>query len=206
MKERPVIFNGEMIRALLDGRKTQARRVMKAQPECPELGLRHIVESTNSDNIGKYFWSQSDACGANKSRSKAFPCPFGQVGDRLWVREAFGTQVRRDGLGGTGEFNVYRASNPSAVKYTTACGKSVPVKWTPSIYRKAFQLNRIWLTAETVELCLKGLQGAGHIRNVSLDDGLQINRSGEVVSVPNSEFLASEQPGPIASNYSWGEY
>ncbi|MGB8663885.1 MAG: hypothetical protein WCD24_03850 [Serratia inhibens] len=74
------------------------------------------------------------------------------------------------------------------------------------IYRKAFQLNRLWLTAETVELCLKGLQGAGHIRNVSLDDGLQINWHGEVVSVPNSEFLASEQPGPIASTFSWGEY
>lgn len=74
------------------------------------------------------------------------------------------------------------------------------------IYRKAFQLNRIWLTAETVELCLKGLQEAGHVRNVSLDNGLQINRRGEVISVPNGEFLAAKQPGPIASNYSWGEY
>lgn len=74
------------------------------------------------------------------------------------------------------------------------------------IYRKAFQLNRLHLTAETVELCLKGLQNAGHVRNVCLDDGLQINRRGEVASVPNGEFLASEQPGPIASNYSWGEY
>lgn len=89
MKERPVIFNGEMVRAILDGRKTQTRRVMKAQPEYPELGLRHIVESTNSNDIGKYFWSQSNACGINKPRSKAFPCPFGQVGDRLWVRETW---------------------------------------------------------------------------------------------------------------------
>ena len=56
------------------------------------------------------------------------------------------------------------------------------------------------------ELCLKGLQEAGHVRNVSLDDGLQINRRGEVISVPDGEFLAAKQPGPIASNYSWGEY
>ncbi|WP_199634931.1 hypothetical protein JEM67_16155 [Serratia sp. PAMC26656] len=74
------------------------------------------------------------------------------------------------------------------------------------IYRKAFQLNRLWLTAETVELCLKGLQDAGHVSNVSLDDGLQINRRGEVISVPNGEFLAATQPGPIASTYSWGEH
>lgn len=74
------------------------------------------------------------------------------------------------------------------------------------IYRKAFQLHRIWLTAETVELCLKGLQEAGHVRNVILDDGLQINKRGEVISVPDGEFLAAKQPGPIASNYSWGEY
>jgi len=197
MKERPVIFNSEMVRAILDGRKTQTRRTL------PERHL-HLIDAASS--AGECYPLDSGVDHENSQSYYREHCPFGQVGDRLWVREAFGTQVRRDGLGGTGEFNVYRASNPSAVKYTTACGKSVPVKWTPSIYRKAFQLNRIWLTAETVELCLKGLQGAGHIRNVSLDDGLQINRSGEVVSVPNSEFLASEQPGPIASNYSWGEY
>ncbi|WP_269935839.1 hypothetical protein [Serratia liquefaciens] len=121
MKERPVIFNGEMVRAILDGRKTQTRRVMKVQPEYPELGLRHIVDSTNSDDIGKYFWSQSDACGASKSRSKAFLCPFGQVGDRLWVRETFATLGNEDGCaidwnenlvkgGGQEAARIYRAS------------------------------------------------------------------------------------------------
>lgn len=89
MKERPVIFNGEMVRAILDGRKTQTRRVMKVQPESPGFGLRFITESLNSRDAGKYFWSQSDACGINKPRSKPFACPFGQVADRLWVRETF---------------------------------------------------------------------------------------------------------------------
>ncbi|CRE89909.1 TPA: hypothetical protein ACX4EX_001628 [Yersinia enterocolitica] len=88
-KERPILFNAEMVNAILSGRKTQTRRIMKVQPEYPELGLRRIIESTNSDDIGKYFWSQSDACGINKTRSKAFPCPLGQAGDQLWVRECF---------------------------------------------------------------------------------------------------------------------
>jgi len=74
------------------------------------------------------------------------------------------------------------------------------------LYRKAFQLNRILLTAETIELCLKGLQNAGYVRNIGFDDGLQINRRGDIVSVPDSEFLAAEHPGPVASTYSWGEY
>ncbi|RYM55611.1 hypothetical protein [Serratia proteamaculans] len=89
MKECPVIFNGEMVRAILDGRKTQTRRIMKVQPESPGFGLRFITESLNSRDAGKYFWSQSDACGINKPRSKPFACQFGQVGDRLWVRETF---------------------------------------------------------------------------------------------------------------------
>ncbi len=54
MKERPVIFNGEMVRAILDGRKTQTRRIAKADSS------NHLLS-----------------------------CPFGKVGDRLWVRETW---------------------------------------------------------------------------------------------------------------------
>ncbi|EMF5052079.1 hypothetical protein RGO66_000519 [Serratia marcescens] len=118
MKERPVIFNGEMVRAILDGRKTQTRRVMKVQPESSGFGLRFITESLNNRDTGKYFWSQSDACGINKPRSKPFPCPFGRVGDRLWVRETFGD---------CGNRLVYRAD--------TEDGAASQVKrWVPSIH------------------------------------------------------------------------
>jgi hypothetical protein len=88
MKERGMIFNAEMVRAILDGRKTQTRRIMKVQPDTPEFGLRHIIESSMANEIGMYFWSQNDACGI-KARSKTFSCPFGVVGDRIWVRETF---------------------------------------------------------------------------------------------------------------------
>lgn len=89
MKERPVIFNGEMVRAILDGRKTQTRRVIKVQPESKTFGLRKIIESENASEEGKYYWSLSDALGISRARSNPFLCPFGQVGDRLWVRETF---------------------------------------------------------------------------------------------------------------------
>nr|WP_314424857.1 hypothetical protein [uncultured Erwinia sp.] len=86
MRERGIIFNAEMVRAILDGRKTQTRRIVKVQPESPAFGLRYIIEATKTADIGKYFWSESNAIG-NRARSTLFPCPFGQPGERLWVRE-----------------------------------------------------------------------------------------------------------------------
>jgi len=63
------------------------------------------------------------------------------------------------------------------------------------VYRKTYQLDRIRLTAETVEMCLIGLSTAGHLQD------------GQVISTPNdSTFIASETTGPIASAYSWGEW
>ncbi len=87
-KERGMIFNEPMVRAILSGQKTQTRRIMKVQPEHSNLGLRRIIDSKNSADNGKYFWSQSDATGL-KSRSKPFNCPFGEIGDRIWVRETW---------------------------------------------------------------------------------------------------------------------
>ncbi len=112
-----MIFNGEMVRAILDGRKTQTRRIMKVQPDTPEFGLRCIIESSIANEIGLYFWSQEDARGI-KARSKQFSCPCGDVGDRIWLRETFGD---------CGEHLVYRADSDD--------GAQCKVKrWTPSIH------------------------------------------------------------------------
>lgn len=136
MKERGMIFNGEMVRAILDGRKTQTRRIMKVQPEHSELGLRRVVESKNGIDDGKYFWSQSDATGL-KSRSKPFACPFGTVGDRIWVREAFRVHSRATDVATL----VYKASERNSWTEQThrvpvaVCNKpATPEKWTPSLH------------------------------------------------------------------------
>ena len=89
MKDRWMIFNSEMVRAILDGRKTQTRRIMKVQPESNQLGLLLITDSTKHSDIGKYHWAESNATG-NHVRSKLFSSPFGAVGDRIWVRETWG--------------------------------------------------------------------------------------------------------------------
>lgn len=66
------------------------------------------------------------------------------------------------------------------------------------VYRKMYQLERLQLTEETVRLCLGGLRAAGNI-----SEGFRC-----AVAVPpeTDEFLAAQEPGPVASTYSWGEY
>lgn len=71
------------------------------------------------------------------------------------------------------------------------------------IYRKVYQLDRINLTAETVEMCLQGLADAGFVER-SIDG--DVGRRSKVLNTPDCEFRAAEQPGPIASAFSWGDY
>ncbi|WP_312624944.1 hypothetical protein [Scandinavium sp.] len=74
MKERGMIFNAEMVRALLDGRKTQTRRPMKS--DCMDIGER--------DDGSRWPWREH-----NDGGDYWYPCPFGEVGDRIWVRETW---------------------------------------------------------------------------------------------------------------------
>lgn len=116
-----MIFNGEMVRAILEGRKTQTRRIVKVQPDTPEFGLRRIIESSIANEIGMYFWSQEDARGI-KARSKQFYCPYGDVGDRIWVRETFSPVPDHEEPAGC-----------SALLYA-ADGNGPYGKWVPSIH------------------------------------------------------------------------
>lgn len=70
MTDKPIIFSGPMVRALLEGRKTQTRRVLKPQP--PHGGEVKL--------FGDFLWATSD-------RSWSW-VPMAMNGDRLWVREA----------------------------------------------------------------------------------------------------------------------
>jgi len=86
MKARPILFNAEMVRALLDGQKTQTRRQIKPQPDW-------ISEVSHTHTTGPCFWpigSLGQQCGAPIPFDK---CPYGQPGDLLWVRETCAEDV-----------------------------------------------------------------------------------------------------------------
>lgn len=122
MKERPILYCAPMVRSVLDGSKTQTRRVVKPS---------HCGYARDSDTDGDLL-AALDACDISQSIS-----PYGQPGDRLWVRETFrewgGTEKRID----------YRATtdvpNPDA-------------NWKPSIFmpRAASRIN-LEITAVRVE-------------------------------------------------------
>lgn len=83
MKERPIIFSAQMVRAILEGRKTQTRRVIKPQPTVSEQRLRELSAwaegFTLSQQVNAAF--QSGCIDAS--------CPYGRPGDTLWVRETW---------------------------------------------------------------------------------------------------------------------
>lgn len=85
-KEKPILFSGEMVRAILDGRKTQTRRVIKPRPDegwHPEVG---IYNPTRVDRNGEEY-PGAEVYGASDENEGQI-CPFGQPGHRLWVRES----------------------------------------------------------------------------------------------------------------------
>ncbi|HAK7594085.1 TPA: hypothetical protein H2U71_004651 [Salmonella enterica] len=116
-----------MVRAILDGRKTQTRRIMKNQPagdypETPAL-IRNV--GTGFQWHGLY------------GESSIFNCPLGSIGERIWVRETFRVHSRATDVATL----VYRASVRNSWTEQThrvpvaVCNKpATPEKWTPSIH------------------------------------------------------------------------
>jgi hypothetical protein len=70
-RERPILFSAPMVRAILDGSKTQTRRVVKPQPRILAGDLLCWKDDALTDD------------------QMALRCPYGKPGDRLWVREAW---------------------------------------------------------------------------------------------------------------------
>lgn len=73
MKERPILFTGPMVRAILEGRKTVTRRVMKPQP----------------DFLGSMVDPNTPFKTLDAGLHARITCPYGEPGDRLWVRETW---------------------------------------------------------------------------------------------------------------------
>ncbi|CAD5356125.1 Phage-related protein [Enterobacter cancerogenus] len=133
-----MIFNAEMVRAILDGRKTQTRRIMKVQPSGGfhpthngyDLDLNaHWYTPGVVDKNGYLQPAKKDVFGV-ANENEGYTCPFGAVGDRIWVRETWA-----EAGAGAPDLKLYRANYP---EHVPAHYENVPltdeIRWTPSIH------------------------------------------------------------------------
>lgn len=135
MRERPILFSTPMVRAILAGAKTQTRRVVKPQPDIVAEGGTVVGVSTAQDQrYGRL--------------GKALRCPYGQPGERLWVREAF----IHEPADYCWEASVSIPCRPAATVYRADVdGDTRGAGWTPSIHMPR-SLSRITLEVTGVRV------------------------------------------------------
>lgn len=138
MKERPILFSAPMVRAILDGRKTVTRRILKWD------GLPDAPPTEKFCTKGEPAWQETCdpgywiGCDTNGTTIFA-RCPFGVPGDRLWVRETFYLE------GNSADQPRYRADGEAPKG----------IDWTPSIFMPRCASR---LTLEVVSVRVERLQ------------------------------------------------
>lgn len=101
MKEYPILFSAPMVRAILEGRKTQTRRVVKHKFD-PEASIRFCPNGLVDDQTPTWVADEGEEDIFGDSCVNPIICPYGQPGDRLWVREAWCPGVPAVRLPGSG--------------------------------------------------------------------------------------------------------
>ncbi|AYW39447.1 hypothetical protein [Pseudomonas aeruginosa] len=150
-RERPILFNDQMVRAILEGRKTVTRRAVK------DTGFYAIDAAIHGNEVA-----------LREREALSTRCPFGQPGDRLWVRETHAQVFEVDipdgrpagpigtaGSPGRPDWKcryVYRSDGEMPNVQWHHVGDSQPVRWTPSIHmpRRASRIL-LEITAVRVE-------------------------------------------------------
>ncbi len=132
MKERPILFSGQMVRAILGGRKTQTRRVVKTRRNT-------VIQEQADGTLWPYYedeYGEWNRC----------VCPYGEIGDRLWVRETFSNVT---------ECTHYNHLHDKRQWLYKATDETCFPKWKPSIHmpRKASRI-----TLEIISVRVERLQ------------------------------------------------
>ncbi|WP_122490381.1 morphogenetic protein [Klebsiella variicola] len=179
MTERGMIFNGEMVRAILDVRKTQTRRIVKgtdgAVKFCKEWDI-------NGEEIFVVL-DEKDHTGMNPVLG-AISCPFGGVGDRIWVRETWA------------RYNIDQNSHDIAYRATTPADWPEEGRWRPSIHMPRWA-SRILL--EITDVRVERL-------NVIIEEDARAEGVGIAVwfaakGVPESEWTSLGEQGAMQASH-----
>lgn len=151
MKQRPILFSAPMIRALLDGTKTQTRRVWKMPKGCcwyVSGSMAGEMSGDFCDGNGKGWWSVDELA-----------CPYGKVGDQLWVRETWGI-LHPQYINEPHEPTFWRADYSDADLAEQKAGTLLLPRWKPSIHM--FR-NRSRITLEITSVRVERLQDISQV-------------------------------------------
>lgn len=127
MKERPILFSSPMVRALLDGSKTQTRRIVKCFQHFAPAEVEYIDCVKDCDGLPSRVDMIEDDL-----------CPYGQIGDQLWVRETF--------------FHIPDFHGEDCTWYRADAPNLFAGSWKPSIFmRRAYSRIKLEITGVRVE-------------------------------------------------------
>jgi hypothetical protein len=135
VKEKPIIFSAPMVRAILEGRKTQTRRVIKPQPKAKSAFEGFWTSGNVPEVIGKYFWVFKNDMGLREL--DAAVKPRHNAGNILWGRETWGWGIQLAvGI-------VYKADKNASL--------TEGEKWKPSI-RMPREIARLFLEVKGIRV------------------------------------------------------
>lgn len=200
VNERPILFSGEMVRAILEGRKTQTRRVVKAAVSSAleyfgSEDIPPIVKYSDEGHSGPGWYIHSEEY-PDEGSVQAI-CPYGAPGSKLWVRETWGQHAcpQHDMGQPPGTLclclragTVYRAD------------REMGIRWRPSIHMPR------WASRITLEVTGVRVE---RLQDISEEDakaeGLKaITKDGRLVKygIPDRDGL----PGTDDDGWEWHEW
>lgn len=185
MSEKPILFSSDMVRAILDGKKTQTRRVMKVQPGC-----KGVLETSPAGEL-IYHWPHNE--------EKIYFCKF-PYDHRLWVRETFAIEQDCCVVWKADRCAQYFGTGavPNGDKFYLPSGYK-PLRWKPSIFMPRWA-SRIDL--DVVRVRVERLQ------DITREDAKAEGVSNVWVNPPvNEDHYRRVMLNPYVANYSvlWDE-
>ena len=169
MKERPILFSAQMVRAILECRKSQTRRIVKPQPVANSRfsGGHSIV-------VAKRFLTGAQVAGEISVEAPYIGtvCPYGRPGDRLWVRETWRIM-------GNGPDDTLDMFDRDDIQYRADDDQSYIDKYRPSIYMpRRFSRIDLEITGVRVERLNDISEADAKAEGAMFHDGRGIGHSG----------------------------
>lgn len=176
--EKPILFSTSMVQAILDGRKSQTRRVLKVQPESIDMKEHKTIPYNGS---AKFLLENTN-------------CRYGQIGDILWVRETYTKLVPEHFI--TSNY-VYKADmTPDSEEIRQQYIKQgYPYKWKPSIFMPK--------VACRIKLLIKDIQ-VERLNDISEADAQSEGVERPILSSPFIEINGIQYPvHPATGDYAY---